>query len=55
MYQKVILIGRIGKTKFGAIPGSGTSVMNYSMATTKSRLNKQTKEWEEQTEWHQLV
>lgn len=29
MYQKVELIGRIGKTKFGAIPGSGTSVMMY--------------------------
>jgi single-strand DNA-binding protein len=47
--NKVILIGRIGKLN------DLKTAMKYSLATTKSVKNSQTGDWDEKTEWHQLV
>lgn len=50
MLNKTLLIGRIGK-----INTSIETATKYSLATTKSIKNAQTGEWDEKTEWHQLV
>lgn len=50
MINKVTLVGRIGK-----INTSIETATKYSLATTKSIKNAQTGEWDEKTEWHQLV
>lgn len=55
MYQKTILIGRIGKNEFGVTPNTQTSVANYSIATTKSIKDKETGKWNEKTQWHNCV
>jgi single-strand DNA-binding protein len=50
MLNKVTLLGRIGK-----INTSIATATKYSLATTKSTKNAQTGNWDEKTEWHQLV
>ena len=54
MYQKTILIGRIGGIKEKATP-SGKAVALYSVATSKSYKDKGNGEWVEKVEWHRLV
>lgn len=54
MYQKVILIGRLGK-KTIRYTKEKKAVSQYSLATTKSVLNEETNVWDEKTEWHRLV
>ncbi|QFT57096.1 single-stranded DNA-binding protein [Microbulbifer sp. THAF38] len=54
MYQKVILIGRIGQ-KNSSYTKTQKPVAQYSLATTKSIKDKQTGDWNEHTEWHRLV
>lgn len=54
MYQKVILIGRIGEINAG-FTRNQKPVTQYSVATSKSVKNKQTGEWEDLTEWHRVV
>lgn len=50
MHNEVTMIGRIGK-----INTAIETATKYSLATTKSIKNAQTGEWDEKTEWHQLV
>jgi len=53
--NKVILVGRLGKdaeTKF--IP-SGSSKTTFSIATSRRWKDKQTGEWKEETDWHNVV
>jgi single-strand DNA-binding protein len=54
MFNEVILIGRVGKKASGHTV-SQNPFTNFSLATTKSFKDKQTGEWKESTEWHQLV
>lgn len=54
MYQIVILIGRIGQKKLGYTK-TQKPVAQYSLATTKFVKDKQTGDWNEDTEWHRLV
>lgn len=54
MYQKVILLGRIGQKELRATQ-NGTPVAQYSLATTKSFKDKQSGVWNEHTEWHRIV
>ena len=54
MFNEVILIGRVGKKASGHTV-SQTPFTNFSLATTKSFKDKQSGEWKEATEWHQLV
>lgn len=54
MYQKVILIGRVGQKQLGYTK-TQKPVAQYSLATTRSFKDKQTGQWNELTEWHRLV
>ncbi|MFQ5698346.1 MAG: single-stranded DNA-binding protein [Myxococcota bacterium] len=54
MINKVILIGNLGRDPEVRRTASGTSVANFTMATTESYTNK-SGEREQQTEWHRIV
>ena len=53
--NKVILVGNLGKDPEIRYMPNGNAVANFSMATTESWKNKQTGEYENQTEWHNLT
>jgi len=53
--NKVILIGNLGRDAETKFTPSGTSVTNFSLATTNKWKDKQTGEWKEQTQWHRIV
>lgn len=55
MYQRTQLIGHIGQIKDTRFTPSGTAVTQYTVATSKSILNKLSEEWEDVTEWHTCV
>jgi single-strand DNA-binding protein len=52
--NKVILLGNVGKDPEIRTTGSGTMVANLSVATS-SRYKDKSGEWQDQTEWHNLV
>ncbi|MEW6776716.1 MAG: single-stranded DNA-binding protein [Bdellovibrionota bacterium] len=52
--NKVMLIGHLGKDPEIRYTGSGTAVANFSIATNDRRKNQQG-EWEDHTEWHDIV
>lgn len=52
--NKVILLGNVGKDPEMKATGGGTTVANFSLATSERRKD-QSGEWNEQTEWHNLV
>jgi single-strand DNA-binding protein len=52
--NKVILLGNVGKDPEIKTTGGGTMVANLSMATS-SRYKDKSGEWQDQTEWHNLV
>lgn len=54
MYQKVQLIGRLGQKDVRSTP-TGTQVVSYSVATSKSIKDKESQQWKETTEWHRCV
>ena len=53
--NKVILIGNLGKDPEVRASQSGGKVASLTLATSDSRMNKQTGQREENTEWHRLV
>ena len=53
--NKVILIGRLGKDPEVRYTPSGTSVANFSMATSEEWKDRETGEKQERTEWHRIV
>jgi len=56
MRNKVELIGRIGdQPDSKKNPSTGKHIVNYSMATTETYLDKKTDQYVEKTEWHSLV
>jgi len=54
MYQKTLLIGRIGQKQL-KYTGDQKPVAIFSVATSRSYKDNQSGEWVEQTEWHRLV
>jgi single-strand DNA-binding protein len=52
--NKVILIGNLGKDPEVKYTPSGVAVAKFSLATNERFKNKQG-EWEDRTEWHNLV
>lgn len=54
--NRVTLIGNLGKDpEVRVIPGSGTKVASFTIATTETRRNKTTGEREDKPEWHRIV
>ncbi|MEO7558077.1 MAG: single-stranded DNA-binding protein [Gammaproteobacteria bacterium] len=53
--NKVILIGNLGKDPEVRYMPSGGAVANITVATTESWNDKETKEKQERTEWHNVV
>lgn len=52
--NKVILIGNVGKDPENETTGSGIMVAKFSLATTE-RFKSKDGEWQEKTEWHNIV
>ena len=53
--NKVVLVGNLGKDPEVRFMPNGNAVASFSIATTESWKNKQTGEYENQTEWHNLT
>lgn len=53
--NKVMLIGNLGKDPELRHTPAGTAVATFSIATSERFKSKQTNEWEEKTEWHNIV
>lgn len=53
--NKVILIGRVGKDPDTFQFDDGTKKMSFPLATTESYRDKNTDEWKDITEWHNIV
>ena len=53
--NKVILIGNLGRDAETKFTPSGTSVTNFSLATTRRWKDQASGEWKEQTQWHRVV
>jgi len=53
--NKVTLLGNLGRDPEISSTQGGTAVAKFSVATTSSRKDKDTQEWIEQTEWHNVV
>ena len=54
MVNKVILIGRLGRDPEVRRLENGTAVAKFSVATTEAYKDK-AGEWQNQTEWHDIV
>lgn len=54
MVNRVILIGNLGKDPEVKRLESGSTVANFSLATSESYKDKNG-EWQEKTEWHDIV
>ena len=52
--NKVILIGNVGKDPEVRYSSSGTPVAKFSLATNEKFKNRNN-EWQERTEWHNVV
>src|SRR5271166_3238546 len=52
--NKIILLGNVGKDPEFRATAGGTTVANFSLATT-DRTKDQTGNWTDRTEWHNLV
>lgn len=50
-----MLIGNLGKDPELRHTPAGTAVATFSIATSERYKSKQTNEWEEKTEWHNIV
>jgi single-strand DNA-binding protein len=53
--NKVILLGTLGKDPELKYTPQGTAVARFSMATNENYKDKQSGEWKERTEWHNIV
>lgn len=53
--NKVILVGRLGIDPEQRRTQSGALVVNFSLATTESWFDSETRERRERTEWHRIV
>lgn len=53
--NKVILVGNLGKDAETKFTPSGTPVTKFSVATSRRWKDKQTGDWKEETDWHNIV
>jgi single-strand DNA-binding protein len=53
--NKVILVGNLGRDAETKFTPSGTSVTNFTLATSRRWKDQQSGEWKEDTEWHRVV
>jgi single-strand DNA-binding protein len=53
--NKVILLGHLGKDAETKFTPSGSSVSNFTLATSRRWKDKQTGEFKEETDWHRCV
>ena len=53
--NKVILLGHLGKDAETKFTPSGASVTKMTLATSRRWKDKQTGDWKEETEWHNIV
>lgn len=54
-YNKIVICGRLGRDpELKALP-NGTSVCDFSLATSRTWVDGNTKEKHEETEWHNVV
>ena len=53
--NKVILLGRLGKTPEVRRTASGMAIARVSLATSTKRKNKETGNYDQETQWHRLV
>ena len=55
MVNRIILIGNLGRDPEVRRLESGAAVAKFSIATSESYQDKTSGEWQEQTEWHEIV
>jgi len=53
--NKVILIGHLGKDAETKFTQAGSAKTTFSVATNRRWKDKQTGEWKEETDWHNIV
>jgi single-strand DNA-binding protein len=53
--NKAIIVGNLGQDPEVKVAANGTSIANFSIATSESWKNKQTGQQEEHTEWHRIT
>lgn len=53
--NKVTLIGNLGRDPELRYTPQGKAVATLSVATSNRRKNKQTGEWEDETQWHRIT
>jgi single-strand DNA-binding protein len=53
--NKVTLIGNLGRAPELRYTPQGKAVATLSIATSNRRKNKQTGEWEDETQWHRVT
>lgn len=53
--NKVIILGRVGKDPEVRYSPSGLAIASFSLATTEKWKDKQTGEFKESTEWHNIT
>jgi len=54
-FQQMVLLGNLGKDPESRYTAGGTPVTTITVATAESRKNKETGQWEDETEWHRVV
>lgn len=55
MYNKITLIGYVGRDPETQTFQNGGSITNFSMATSESWKDKQSGEWKEKSIWHRIA
>ena len=55
MYNKSVIIGRLGRDPDVRFTGEGKAVANLAVATTESWKDKASGERQQKTEWHRVV
>lgn len=53
--NKVILIGNLGRDPEVRYAASGAAICNMTMATSRRWKDRNTNEWNEETEWHRVA
>jgi len=54
-YNRVILVGRVGRNPDMRATPQGVPVANFSLATTETWRDKTSSERKQRTEWHRVV
>jgi len=54
-FQQFIAIGHLGGDPDIHTAASGVTIANFSIATSEKWKDKQTGDWQEETEWHNIV